>query len=74
MTGRTTRHYGRDCCDAYHGGLEPPLATVDFGRRTRAVGIVGLVRFLCDRHARGYFGWRDRYRMVGAPEVPAGWS
>ena len=60
--------YGRFMCDAYHGGIEPPLATIDFGRRVRAVGVPGSVRYLCDAHAMGLSGWRARYRMVNAPK------
>ena len=63
--------YGRFTCDAYHGGLVPPLATVDWGRLIQCVGIPGNVRFLCDKHARGLRGWRDRCRMAGAPELVA---
>ena len=61
--------YGSVKCDAYHGGLTPPLATVDFGRRLRAVGIPGKVRFLCDHHARGLLGWRDVCRVINAPAI-----
>lgn len=61
--------YGQHRCNAYHGGLEPPLATVDWGRRMRVVGVVGPVRFLCDDHARGLYGWRDRARMIQAPAI-----
>ena len=61
--------YGTACCDAYHGGLNPPLATVDWGRRVRVGGIPGQVRFLCDHHARGLVGWRDVCRMIDAPAI-----
>jgi len=54
-------------CDAYHGGLMPPRATVDFRRRVRAGGIPERVRYLCDQHARGLAGWRDKYRLPSAP-------
>ena len=63
--------YGTICCDAYHGGPVPPLATVDYGRRLRAIGIPGKVRFLCDQHARGLMGWRDTARMIDAPAIEA---
>jgi hypothetical protein len=65
------RPYGRDLCDAYHGGLIPPLATVDLGRRQRVIGLTGGVRFLCDKDARGLAGWRDKARMPGAPGLPS---
>jgi hypothetical protein len=61
--------FGTIACDAYHGGLTPPLATVDWGRRCRVVGIPDRVRYLCDQHARGLVGWRDVCRMIDAPAI-----
>jgi len=61
--------YGQHRCDAAHSGLVPPLATVDWGRHMRVVGVPGSVRFLCDHHARGLSGWRDRARMIQAPAI-----
>jgi hypothetical protein len=55
----------RPLCDAYHGGLVPPEADIDFGRRLLLSGIPGKVRFLCDFHGRGFKGWCDpKYRLT----------
>jgi hypothetical protein len=65
--------YGRVQCDAYHGGLEPPPATIDLGRRWDIFGKSYPVRFLCDDHARGRIPprIRERSRLAGAPEPTA---